>query len=178
MKANKWEIENFASGGFCKDIIRKSELLGFDQATANVAGRSYLEYRNNHRVIFDDSDLSSMLWEKIKNDSRLDNPGWKTLGLNERFKVYKYIDSENHYFAPHFDASYERVPLVEQSWVTLLIYLNDDFEVGETSCQNGDIVPVTGKAALFTQHNVLHEALQVTKGIKYVLRTDVMYRKE
>jgi hypothetical protein len=28
-----------------------------------------------------------------------------------------------------------------------------------------------------TQGNYLHEALNVTKGTKYVLRTDVMYRK-
>jgi hypothetical protein len=38
-----------------------------------------------------------------------------------------------------------------------------------------DVVPRTGMALLF-QHRVWHEGCEVTSGVKYVLRSDVMYR--
>ncbi len=86
----------------------------------------------------------------------------------------------------------------QMSFITLLIYLNDDFEGGETGywlnfdtgteetnrkhqcnfaggCdrQDHDIViqPVQG-TALISDHNLFHEGLPPTKGTKYVLRTD------
>ena len=57
-------------------------------------------------------------------------------------------------------------------------YLNEDFDGGETSFIDGEIKPKTGLAAFMTQHNYLHEAKEATNGTKYVLRTDVMYRKK
>ncbi len=180
VKANRWEIKDFVSPEFCHILVKQSEYLGFVQATLDTQAGivTRLQYRNNLRLTFDDQALADMLWDKLKNDPRFDNPGWTTLGLNERFKIYKYTDKKGHYFAQHFDGSYDRVPMVEKSWVTLLVYLNGDFEGGETSFMDGIIAPEAGLAALMTQHNVLHEALEVTKGTKYVLRSDVMYRKE
>jgi len=179
MKANRWEIENFVSKEFCDEVIRHAEEVGFEQATLSTASGPILrlKYRHNDRVTFDDQGLAGVLWEKIKDDPRLTNPGWKLIGLNERFRVYRY-SGPDQYFAQHFDGSYERIPLVEQSWVTLLIYLNEEFDGGETSFIDGEIKPKTGLAAFMTQHNYLHEAKEATNGTKYVLRTDVMYRKE
>lgn len=184
MKADFWEIPNFVSPEFCHVMVKQSDYLGFVQADLNtkVGTQIRLEYRNNLRLIFDDKDLAAMLWDKLKNDPRFDNPGWTVLGLNERFKVYKYLDSKKHYFASHYDGNYERVPMVEQSWVTVLIYLNDVQEGGETvlTLKEGErwVKPVAGLAAVMTQNNILHEAMEVVKGTKYVLRTDVMYRKD
>ena len=67
----------------------------------------------------------------------------------------------------------------EQSFYTYIIYLNDDFEGGETTfLVTPEIVikPETG-GGLFFQHPIIHEGVVVTKGKKYVLRTDLMYRK-
>ena len=112
-----------------------------------------------------------------KTTRRLHNSGWECIGLNERFKIYRY-SGPDQYFASHYDGSFERVPLVEQSWVTMLVYLNEDFEGGQTSFIDGEIEPETGLAAFMTQHNYLHEAREATRRFtKYVLRTDVMYRK-
>lgn len=179
IKAARWEIPNFLGPLVCKAIISKAELAGFEQATLDtpIGIITKLEYRNNKRYTFDEPKFAELLWEQLSKDSRItDHNSWKPIGLNERFKVYKYSDP-NEFFAAHYDGRFLRVPEQEESFLTILIYLNEDFEGGETSFQDGDIKPQTGMAALMTQGNYLHEALPVTKGTKYVLRSDVMYRK-
>lgn len=178
MRANRWSIPNFASQDFCDGMIERAESLGFETASITTAAGPVfrLEYRHNDRVIFDDFELAAQLFDQIKSDPRLQTPGWTPIGLNERFKVYRY-SGPNQYFAQHFDGSFERIPFVEQSWVTMLVYLNEDFDGGQTCFIDGEIKPQTGLAAFVTQHNYLHEAREATNGTKYVLRTDVMYRK-
>jgi len=58
-----------------------------------------------------------------------------------------------------------------------MVYLNEGFEGGETLFLQPKtvIVPRTGMA-LFFQHPILHEGCELTRGVKYVLRSDVMYR--
>ena len=55
-----------------------------------------------------------------------------------------------------------------------MIYLNDDFQDGETKFEEFAIKPKKG-AALFFIHQIRHMGGTVAKGRKYVLRTDVMY---
>lgn len=179
MKPNRWEIENFCYSDECDAIIDLAEIIvGFEQATLNTQTgvATKIEYRNNKRATFDQPELAKELWERLKNDSRLLKEGWKAIGLNERFRVYKYSDPKE-FFALHYDGRFLRTIAFEESWVTILVYLNDNFEGGETSFHDGDVIPKKGKAALMTQGNVLHEALSVKSGTKYVLRSDVMYRK-
>jgi prolyl 4-hydroxylase len=57
-----------------------------------------------------------------------------------------------------------------------MIYLNEDFAGGETTFPEWDvcITPKTGMMLLF-RHELLHAGEAVTRGRKYVLRSDVMY---
>ena len=65
----------------------------------------------------------------------------------------------------------------EQSLFTAMVYLNDGFEGGTTDFDRGpQIIPRRGMALLF-EHTQLHQGAAVTRGRKYVLRTDVMYRR-
>ena len=66
----------------------------------------------------------------------------------------------------------------EQSLLTFMVYLNEGFAGGETRFfESGvTVTPRTGLALLF-QHFLLHEGASVTAGVKYALRTDVMYRR-
>ena len=57
-----------------------------------------------------------------------------------------------------------------------MVYLNDGFSGGETAFEDVVIEPVKGMA-LFFIHQILHKGQPVTKGRKYVLRTDVMYKR-
>lgn len=72
------------------------------------------------------------------------------------------------------------------------MYLNDDFEGGETtfflpSAKEGTInaypvKPIMGSVAMFphgeAEGSLLHEGTGVRKGAKYVIRTDVLYDVE
>src|SRR6185436_6714053 len=101
------------------------------------------------------------------------------IGLNERIRYYRY--EPHQYFAWHYDGCFSRSD-IEESKLTLMIYLNDDFEGGETKFNvkyvYDEIVikPEKGMALLFI-HNLFHEGSAVKSGIKYVLRSDVMYKR-
>jgi len=98
----------------------------------------------------------------------------KPVGANERFRCYRYdIDQR---FAPHYDGAFIRND-TERSHLTFMVYLNEGFGGGATEFHDFGItvVPKTGMALLF-QHFLLHEGCFVTSGLKYALRTDVMYR--
>jgi hypothetical protein len=54
--------------------------------------------------------------------------------------------------------------------------LNEGFDGGETEFEAQSIVPKTGHALLF-EHRLRHQGAEVTAGTKYVLRSDVMFRR-
>ena len=56
-----------------------------------------------------------------------------------------------------------------------MIYLNDDYEGGETKFNMTSVKGRKGMALVFL-HSLPHEGAEVKSGIKYVLRTDIMYR--
>jgi hypothetical protein len=56
-----------------------------------------------------------------------------------------------------------------------MIYLNDGFKGGETKFNNVVVAPKKGSALIF-YHYLEHEGSEVIEGIKYVLRTDIMFR--
>jgi len=98
------------------------------------------------------------------------------VGVNERLRCYEYQVGQR--FAPHSDGIFVR-NTAEQSFYTFMVYLNEDFEGGETGFlvePEKIIKPQTGMGLLF-QHPIIHEGCEVKKGVKFVLRTDLMYRK-
>ena len=58
-----------------------------------------------------------------------------------------------------------------------MLYLDEGFAGGATTFLDWErvVVPRTGAALVF-QHFLLHEGSVVEAGVKYVLRTDAMYR--
>jgi prolyl 4-hydroxylase len=78
-------------------------------------------------------------------------------------------------FKPHQDIDFVKSE-TEKSFFSLLIYLNDNFVGGETIFENAIVKPVAGSALVFP-HILLHSGAKVTQGIKYVLRSDIIYRE-
>ena len=118
--------------------------------------------------------MADELWQKIC--LLVPNmEGWEPVGLNERFRFYRYEFGQQ--FKRHMDGPHRRSE-DEQSWVTMIIYLNDDFEGGATQFIDPFemVNPKEGSMLMF-KHRQLHQGDPVTKGRKYVLRTDVMYKK-
>jgi predicted 2-oxoglutarate/Fe(II)-dependent dioxygenase YbiX len=181
MKPNKlashiYTIDNFWTTHECIDFIAKSEDIGYEPAkvgTANV--QVVMEgVRNNERVIYKDMQLADSLWQQLKPYAPEKIGNSIAVGLNELFRFYKYQPGQK--FKKHRDQSYVREN-GEASYYTFMIYLNDNYKGGETTFNDIVIKPKQGMALLFF-HDLEHEGSAVMQGIKYVLRTDVMFRFE
>jgi hypothetical protein len=168
-------VANFFSQAECQEAIRRAEAIGFDAAPINTAFGPQIrsDVRNNSRVMVDDHELASALWERCRDYLPLRLPDGRAVGINERFRYYRYDVGQQ--FDWHFDGAFERAS-GERSRLTFMIYLNAGFRGGETTFEDAEIVPAEG-LALFFWHAIRHKGQPVTHGRKYVLRTDVMYRK-
>lgn len=100
---------------------------------------------------------------------------YEPVGLSDMFRISKYVTGQD--FPSHVDTVYAR----DDQYVgmhTILIYLSE-CDGGETRLLNGnvyhDIKPFPGRALVFYHHSV-HAGLPVIKGVKYIARTEVMYR--
>ncbi|MBH0056370.1 2OG-Fe(II) oxygenase [Pseudoalteromonas sp. SWXJZ94C] len=96
----------------------------------------------------------------------------KAIELSPHFRFYKYF--RGHKFNMHKDGKQKIKE--NETRLTLLIYLNDDYTGGDTlfRTDNISINPVTGTALCF-EHHEWHKGSVVTSGVKYVLRTDIVY---
>ncbi len=168
-------LENYLSAAMCQHYITMGEEIGFEPSEINFQGASRRaeDIRNNDRVIFDDPALAASLFERA-HDCLPDLIGsWKLDSFNERFRFYRYGPRE--YFKWHRDASFAKSPDF-MSFLTFMIYLNDDFEGGATEFKTEFITPQEGAALVFP-HKLPHQGAEILSGTKYVLRTDVMYRR-
>ncbi|WP_291720287.1 2OG-Fe(II) oxygenase [Bernardetia sp.] len=191
-----WTIENFLTASECQELIIFSENKSYEEATVSLKSGAKMmkNVRNNERLIYEDEKLAIKYWERLKdfcpmyiNDVVENEPQQqKATGLNPRFRFYKY--ESNQRFKKHIDGrvEIEKSGKKLESRITFLIYLNNDFEGGETafSYKNGDskveeiiIQPKAGTALCFV-HEIKHEGKPVPKGTKYVLRSDVFYQND
>ncbi|MFO0618974.1 MAG: 2OG-Fe(II) oxygenase [Polyangiaceae bacterium] len=116
-------------------------------------------------------------------------------GVHQPMRIYRYDPGQ--FFGVHEDQSYFGAD-GSQSLLTFMVYLNDDFDGGDTEFliarqrdedtprshprpegAGGEdagvrVRPTTGMALLF-QHRVLHAGCSVLRGTKYVLRSDILY---
>jgi prolyl 4-hydroxylase len=133
-----------------------------------------LAVRNNTRVMWDDAVEADGLVAHVAAHVPKRLMDMQLVGGNPRIRVYRYGPGEKH--GTHWDTVVHLDGGI-QSLVTLVFYLNDDFEGGETDFPelNQRIVPKKGRALMFP-HRILHTASEVVKGAKFVLRTDILYR--
>lgn len=180
-------LENLLDANQCQTLVNQSEQdHAYTQAQITVGPNLFLtdtRVRNNDRVIFDDVALAQRLFGQLRSFLPEQWHGvWRLKGLNERFRYYRYRKGQR--FRMHFDGAFERHHC-EKSFLTLMFYLNEGFEGGATTFFRSEedfgrarpihvVRPATGSALLF-EHAQLHEGSEVLGGVKYVLRTDVMY---
>lgn len=179
-------VHDFLSPDECAHYIALSESLGYGDAPITTSAGFVMrkDIRNNDRVILDDPQIASALWERLRPFVPERLQFWVPVGLNERWRFYRYDPGQQ--FDWHFDGAYERSP-VERSAFTFMIYLNGGVAGGATefnlrsrgSVLHSDpivrVQPEVGKALVFV-HRILHRGAPVADGRKYVLRTDVMCR--
>jgi predicted 2-oxoglutarate/Fe(II)-dependent dioxygenase YbiX len=170
-----WTIEDFLSVSECNDLIALSESVGYEEAEVSLpSGPTMMKgLRNNYRLMYTDENLAQRLWKKLKSYVPTALGDESAVGLNEQFRFYRYENAQR--FKRHIDGRFRRNSQ-EESRITFMIYLNDDFTGGETAFDTVTITAKTGTALCFI-HELKHEGCPVVSGIKYVLRSDVMYQK-
>jgi predicted 2-oxoglutarate/Fe(II)-dependent dioxygenase YbiX len=178
-------IAGFLSAAECDDYIRLGEATGFEEAPITTSRGMMMmkDMRNNDRVMIDDPARALALYQRLSDDlaPRFQRT-WTPVAFNERLRLYRYDIGQQ--FDWHRDGYFQR-PNGERSFFTFMVYLNDDFDGGATSLSDDGfgfpggmlrITPAKGMGLLF-HHPILHRGDPVTTGRKYVLRTDVMYRR-
>lgn len=178
----------------CRRLVEAAERIGFTHAGLAIGDDTYrvnLAARNNLRVVVDDTALSAALWARIRGHVDAQHERAAVWGLNWRFRVYRYEQGQR--FSPHYDVR-TRLPVGETRF-SLVIFLNDAFEGGATrffeekdkarrrgqgrgrkfdNRERFALKPPAGSAVVF-DHLLLHEGSEVTAGVKYAVRSDLIY---
>ena len=89
---------------------------------------------------------------------------------DEGYSIVKY-DSNDGFFEWHFDRLDDDRKSRQRAF-SCLIYLNDNFEEGETDFYWHKIIPKTGKIAFFpSAHQWVHKGRVPKNGCKYIITT-------
>jgi hypothetical protein len=157
----------------CQALIGRAEAVGFEMASIITARGAQVveEVRNNDRVIIDDEALAAALWERVHEYVPRSLMGREVMGLNERFRFYRYVPGQR--FRWHSDGCFQREN-GERSLLTFMIYLNEGYTGGHTRFEWTQVSGRTGMALVFG-HGLIHEGAVLETGRKYVIRSDVMY---
>lgn len=126
--------------------------------------------RNNERVIVEGRGWVAHLWERLSGIALPVVDGERPLGLPKDLRFYKYSNGQR--FKMHKDGPWTENGMTSK--LTFLVYLNDGFVGGATDFRDFSVSPRAGNALLFI-HDTWHEGASVTEGVKYVLRSDVLY---
>jgi hypothetical protein len=192
-------LQNALTHKECHQIVQTATHLGFRPdhpvSIENPTGIDSCEW-------FVDASIRDKLYARVQQclPQTVENEKGDTIAtlksINPRWRLFRY--GQDCVYRPHIDGSWPESRLNEEgayecdesgatrSYYTLLMYLNQGFEGGETKfyfaspegmvCRG--IVPLQGALMIFPQANtasLIHEGSRVTKGTKYVVRTDVLY---
>ncbi|UJR12472.1 hypothetical protein I4U23_016647 [Adineta vaga] len=188
------ELGTLLTSDECDEIISNINDKNFE----DMSNKYDNEKRNSSRLIVMDDRLGRTLYRRLKFSNKLTKliqnitplgfnvqGEWKINGVNPAMRLNKYKNGDH--FSPHKDAQYAPSG-DERSLLSLIIYLNDNYENSETKfyfpknlpksnikgltiaeeIQSYDgldegfecvvVKPKKGFAILFT-HNLLHEAM-------------------
>jgi len=172
-------IRNFLSVDKCYELGQLEKEVKF----TNADDKYPKSYRTNQRYWQDDFELAKYLSNQLfirKTDSASFSYVLKGFcGLNERFRYCKYSEGET--FSNHRDGHFFRGNDTE-SKMTFLLYLNDSYLGGETKFYSDKgktelLFSHQGKTGdvLIFDHDIWHEGCSVSSGVKYMLRSDLLF---
>jgi len=164
------QIDGVFTSGQCQKLIDLAESKKME-----YIDRANAQY---YRVILDSKELADSLYKQLKYLIPETRNKKRVVGLNNVFRFSKYLKGDE--FGMHKDG-YNQDYQGNRSAMTLNIFLNEDFEGGETNfyytADENDlrfsVKPKIGRGALFDSQQY-HKGNAVLSGIKYLIRTDVM----
>ena len=126
-------------------------------------------------------DIGKMFDDEWQKNQDKDMPGYRHLDVptnllenfvyeDEGYTIVKY-DADDGFFEWHFDRLDDDRKSRQRAF-SCLIYLNDNFEEGETDFYWHKIIPKTGKIAFFpSAHQWVHKGRVPKNGCKYIITT-------
>lgn len=205
-------VRNVLSPEECADCIRFMS----EAPEEMVAATSRTDYRNNFRRIVQSKAFGAELLRRLTpvleelqqaekvvdtatrewyHDNGLGMEGtWRVAEMNSCFRMCFY--KPGGHFAPHYDSDFVVDPLSLRSFKTMMIYLNDSYQGGETNfleehqlywddarslycappgAVRAQLKARTGDCIVF-DHKILHEGAQVVSGVKYMMRSEIIYQ--
>ncbi|MFT5112542.1 MAG: hypothetical protein ACI8P9_001869 [Parasphingorhabdus sp.] len=201
-----FQLLNLFSRDECNRIINITEELGYLEDAAVSLPRS-IRHNDSFTWVVDD-ETNDIIWQKCQPytyDNHAYNKGKTAVGLNARFRFYRYQSGD--YFAPHTDGSWPGSRVVDGhlidnaygdrwSQLTILLYLSEDFVGGATQfyvdhnnlgqpAEDAGTTPTisvrtpVGGALCFPHgthpQHCVHSSENIISGTKYIIRSDVLF---
>lgn len=201
-----FQLLNVFSKEEAKSFIDQTEKLGYLEDAAVSLPRS-VRHNNNLTWVIDDK-THDIIWDRIKDfmfDKDKIFDGKKALGINKRFRFYKY--EKGDFFKIHTDGAWPGSAVINKelitdaykdrfSQMTFLVLLSEDFVGGATqflvdkdnpskptkNIGNSNLINVRTPAGgvLCFPHgfhplHCLHSSEAIDSGVKYIIRTDVLF---
>lgn len=188
-------IDGAVSERWIQSVLEEAEKRTYRDLAEEYSRR----YRTGTRSMWDDSDRAEELWNCIrpylpekhleKGCTTVDLRSskqlgkWDPYGLNPRLRVCQTFTGGH--FSRHQDLMYDLDYPRICGWKTVLLYLQEPKEGGETAFHDLNhegypvylsVRPKRGRILLFDA-NLLHSGQVVTRGTKITLRTDLEYVK-
>jgi len=201
-----FQLHHLFSKKECQRFINITESLGYTQDAAVSLPRSVRHNENLVWII--DETTHEIIWHRCQTFMQEHSELFtnkKALGLNRRFRFYKY--EEGDFFKPHTDGAWPGSAVVNKrliqnaypdrySQMTFLIFLSEGFEGGETAfyvdkndpdkpakrtedVKIEEVKTPMGGVLCFAHGNhkmhCLHGSRKILSGVKYIIRTDVLF---
>lgn len=192
-----FQLLNVLTGDECDQFVHITDELGY-HLDAPVSLPHSVRHNTNLNWIVDGS-IDGPIWSRCAPLIPEQVMGQSALGLNARFRFYRYAGGD--YFKPHTDGAWPGSRVIDgklvhdaygdrNSQMSCLLFLSDGYTGGRTffyvrSAKDPgetDIIAVaTPKgAALCFPHgfhplHCLHAGEPVGEGVKYIIRTDVLF---
>ncbi|KAK7054984.1 hypothetical protein VNI00_003447 [Paramarasmius palmivorus] len=182
-------LNGFFTASECQAFTRLIDGLPLELTPPKKRGEAE---RVNYRFSVQSSEFAQILFSLLVPhlpELSTDGGKMKPVACNSNIRMYKYTPAQ--YFGPHYDDSVNDPLNGTHSEWTILIYLTgveDGVEGGETLFYKTEkrkpadtiVAPLIRGTALLHrhgQHCLFHEGSKVLKGTKYVLRSDLMFRR-
>lgn len=194
-------LSNVLSSAECTHLIEVAESIGFEDASGYAMSpeTSSLDRGASGLVWCLNSTNTAALFTRISRFLPPILPLGALAGINSRFRFYKYLPGA--IYKPHIDGAWPASGYTpdgdylidafgdRHSRLTLIIYLNDgnQFLGGHTRFYglDGDklaatsVVPMAGCSLIFPHGDasagIVHEGEALTAGVKYIIRSDILY---
>lgn len=164
-----YQIHHAISSSVCRDYVQQGDVVGW--GPTNIGELNPLFSRSQAAI---DIDMP-VLFAAIQSTVPPQLDGMDIVALaGPRTACMRY--SAGEYFGLHTDSPF----VAEDGALTklsLVLYLNDDYTGGETVFpdQALEVRPEIGTILLFPP-NLRHMSKPIIRGIKYIIRSEVLYR--